>query len=92
MRRRVFISSSSESLEVAESVKKYRMNDYECIIWKDDFFRMNQSVEIGRYLHKVHIIMVLVRIWVGEINLSYRDPCIVRIELFGFDRNDPFTD
>src|SRR5690554_6474413 len=44
LKPRVFIGSSSEGLIVAEYVKSYLENDFECILWTDDVFQYNESV------------------------------------------------
>lgn len=44
MKSRVFIGSSSESLNVAKTVKNCLKSQYECTIWKDDsFFELNED-------------------------------------------------
>lgn len=43
MKPRIFIGSSSESEETAILVKKFLEPEYECVIWKDNFFGMNES-------------------------------------------------
>ena len=43
MKPRIFIGSSSEGLSVAERVKRYFANDYDCYLWSDDIFKNNES-------------------------------------------------
>lgn len=48
MKSRIFIGSSGESEHIAKLVKTHLEdaryhNSYECVIWKDHFFQMNQS-------------------------------------------------
>lgn len=40
---RIFIGSSTESIKVAEIIKDYFSKKYECTIWKDHFFELNES-------------------------------------------------
>lgn len=40
---RIFIGSSSESLEIAKIIKIFFSKDYECVIWTDSFFELNQN-------------------------------------------------
>lgn len=41
---RIFIGSSRESLDVAQRVKQYFTNDYDCFLWTDDVFKNNDSI------------------------------------------------
>ena len=41
---RVFIGSSSEGLDVAQYVKSYLGDDFDCFLWTDDIFKHNESV------------------------------------------------
>jgi hypothetical protein len=43
MKLRVFIGSSSESLNVANAIKRGLGNDIECTVWTDSFFRLSSS-------------------------------------------------
>ena len=43
MKPRIFIGSSSEGLSVAQRVKDYFSEDYDCYLWTDDVFKNNQS-------------------------------------------------
>lgn len=43
MKAKIFIGSSSESLIVAEQIKRFFESEYECTIWRDHFFSLNQS-------------------------------------------------
>lgn len=43
MKKRIFIGSSSESINVAKTIKDYFSSNYDCILWEDDFFTLNQS-------------------------------------------------
>ena len=43
MKKKVFIGSSSESANIAEKIKDCFQTEYDCVIWKDDFFQLNQS-------------------------------------------------
>lgn len=40
---RIFIGSSSESVKIAKEVKKNLEPEYECTIWQDNFFQLNDS-------------------------------------------------
>ncbi len=43
MKTRIFIGSSSEGLKVANHVKNYLSQDFECYIWNDTTFKYNNS-------------------------------------------------
>lgn len=43
MKPRVFIGSSSEGLEVADYVKNYLSADYDCVVWNEDVFKVNDN-------------------------------------------------
>lgn len=43
MKTRIFIGSSTESEMVAKLVKKSLEPEFECVVWKDNFFEMNES-------------------------------------------------
>lgn len=43
MKPRIFIGSSSEGLKVAQEVKSFFENDYECYLWTDDIFKFNEN-------------------------------------------------
>ena len=43
MKPRIFIGSSSEGLHVAERIKDFFKEDYDCFLWTDDIFKNNES-------------------------------------------------
>ena len=43
MKKKVFIGSSSESANIAEKIKVHLQQEYDCIIWNDNFFQPNNS-------------------------------------------------
>lgn len=43
MKRKIFIGSSKESVEIAEQIKTFFSEEYDCVVWKDRFFQLNQS-------------------------------------------------
>ena len=43
MKPRIFIGSSTEGLSVAERVKEFFNDSYECFLWIDDIFKNNES-------------------------------------------------
>lgn len=43
MKRKIFIGSSTESIEIAEQIKTFFETEYDCTIWRDRFFQLNQS-------------------------------------------------
>jgi hypothetical protein len=43
MKPRIFIGSSSEGLKIAEKVKLFFENDYDCYLWTDDIFKYNEN-------------------------------------------------
>lgn len=43
MKQKIFIGSSSESAKVATYVKKMMEPDYDCTVWNEGFFEMNES-------------------------------------------------
>lgn len=43
MKPRIFIGSSTESLAVAERVKTFFSEDYDCYLWTDGIFKSNES-------------------------------------------------
>lgn len=43
MKPRIFIGSSNEGLSVAQSVKNYFSQDYDCFIWTDNIFQFNEG-------------------------------------------------
>lgn len=43
LKPRVFIGSSTESKAIALAVKKYMESDYDCVVWTDNFFELNNS-------------------------------------------------
>lgn len=43
MKQKIFIGSSSESAEIAACVKKIMEPEFECSVWYDEFFEMNES-------------------------------------------------
>lgn len=43
MKPRIFIGSSTESLEVAKRIKLFFSNDYDCYLWTDGIFKSNES-------------------------------------------------
>lgn len=43
MKPRIFIGSSSEGLFVANYVKNYYKEEYDCVIWNDNVFKYNNS-------------------------------------------------
>lgn len=43
MKPRIFIGSSSEGLNVAERVKFFFSESYDCFLWTDDIFKNNES-------------------------------------------------
>lgn len=43
MKPRIFIGSSQEGLPVAEEVKSYFKNDYDCFLWTDEIFKYNEN-------------------------------------------------
>lgn len=42
-KKRIFIGSSTESLVYAEQIKDFFTPHYDCTIWKEDFFTLNQG-------------------------------------------------
>lgn len=40
---KIFIGSSSESIKVALNINEYFSGKYECTVWEDHFFELNQS-------------------------------------------------
>ena len=43
MKPRIFTGSSSEGLHVAERIKCFFKEDYDCFLWTDDIFKNNES-------------------------------------------------
>ncbi len=43
MKPRIFIGSSTEGLDIAQKVKDYYANDFECYLWNDGIFRYNEN-------------------------------------------------
>lgn len=43
MKPRIFIGSSREGLHVAERIKDFFKEDYDCFLWTDDIFKNNES-------------------------------------------------
>ena len=43
MKPRIFIGSSSEGIDVAERIKEFFKEDYECFLWTDNIFKSNES-------------------------------------------------
>lgn len=43
MKPRIFIGSSTESLEIAYRVKSFFSKDYDCFLWTDGIFKSNES-------------------------------------------------
>jgi predicted nucleotide-binding protein len=43
MKLRVFIGSSSESLNVANAIQHGLGSDIECVVWPDSFFKLSSS-------------------------------------------------
>lgn len=75
MKSRIFIGSSGESEHIAELVKIHLEDDryhdsYECVMWKDHFFQMNQSAY--RTLIKKSIAFDFAIFIGGKDDLSFR--------------------
>ena len=43
MKPRIFIGSSTEGLTVAQRIKTFFEQDYDCYIWNDDIFQFNEG-------------------------------------------------
>ena len=43
MKPRIFIGSSTEGLPVAQRIKKYFDSEYECYIWNEGIFQLNEG-------------------------------------------------
>lgn len=43
MKPRIFIGSSSEGLDVANRIKEFFKEDYDCYLWTDNIFKNNES-------------------------------------------------
>ncbi len=43
MKQRIFIGSSVEGLNIAEKIKDYFKDSYDCFIWTDDIFQYNEG-------------------------------------------------
>ena len=43
MKPRIFIGSSSEGLDVANRIKDFFKEDYDCYLWTDNIFKNNES-------------------------------------------------
>lgn len=43
MKARIFIGSSLEGLEIAQEVKDFFSDDFECSLWTDDIFKYNEN-------------------------------------------------
>lgn len=60
MKKKVFIGSSSESANIAEKIKVHLQQEYDCIIWNDNFsnriivpmmtYKRSQFTSILQYL------------------------------------------
>lgn len=43
MKARIFIGSSTEGLHIAEKIKDFFSNDYDCYLWTDGIFKYNEN-------------------------------------------------
>lgn len=44
MKPRIFIGSSTEGLGIAQQIKDYFSQEFECYLWSDDIFKYNDEL------------------------------------------------
>lgn len=88
---RIFIGSSYESKNIAEQVKKLLEDNYECVIWFDNFFKLNNNTYHSLYRQAISfdyaifigsIDDIVIRKSSGDIKYTPRDNIYLELGLY----------